>query len=150
MWHHGISRRADSHVTGLTGVWLEGLSRAGIMGAIRARHTWATSGLRLALGCTASGRPQGDFIPTPGREGLQVEVFFRGTAPWRRIDLLAPSAQGPTRAVATLENQSGAVECRHVLTIDSDQLRAGLGFLYVRASQEGGETAWASPWFWGR
>lgn len=47
---------------GLTGVVSPSLKRADISGALRARHTWATSGQRLVALLTANGAIQGDIL----------------------------------------------------------------------------------------
>ncbi len=148
MWHHGISAKADSHTTGLTGVWLDRLGRAGIMDAIRARRTWATSGGRLALAFSANGRPQGAIIDPPGPGGLQVEIHFSGQAPLQRIDVLAPLG-GATCPVATVQGGGAERAVDLSLSIPPGAFDAARGFVYVRAIQIDGETAWASPCFWG-
>lgn len=134
LWHHGVGRKADSHRTGLTGVWLEKLSRAGILDAIRTRRTFATSGAKIALGYKADGAWMGSKLPSPPSS---LEVSWSTDGPLE-LCVFTPVA-GVTTAVF-----KGAPEPHVPLPHLPDT-----GFLYLRLVQtETGETVWASPVFW--
>lgn len=145
-WHHGVSRKADSHTTGLTGVWLPHLGRSEIMAAIRARHTWATSGARMALAFTADGLPQGSVLP--GTPTLALQIAAVTTTPWRALTVFASTPEG-AHPVAQWQHDGQDLRCEQTITIDPATLNHRHGFVYVRVTQEDGETAWASPCFWG-
>ncbi len=134
LWHHGVGRKADSHRTGLTGVWLESISRGGVLDAIRSRRTFATSGGKIALGYRADGQWMGSELDAAPRS---VEVVWSATG---AIELCAlASVGGATKAVY----KGPAAD---VITLPD---LPDHGFLFLRlVEQDTGETAWASPVFW--
>lgn len=135
LWHHGMSHRADSHRTGLTGVWAPRLGRAEVLAAVRARRTWATTGEPLVLGFKADGAWMGEVLAQAPRR-LEVRVQLTGAG--GRLQVFAP-VSGRTAVVAAGAAVSGSF----------DLPALGVhGFLYVRVTQEDGALAWASPVFW--
>ena len=68
---------------GLTGVLAEQLDRASIGRALRARHTWATTGEHTALLVKAGPHVQGDAFRADGP--LSVDYQFLGGAGWDEI-----------------------------------------------------------------
>ena len=135
LWHHGVGRKADSHRTGLTGVWLEELSRPAVMDAIRSRRTFATSGGKIALGFRADGHWMGEELSAPPTR-LELAWSAQGAL---ELCLFAPGEGGVTYAVF-----KGAP--RAALTLPTLPAH---GFLYARLVEvDSGETAWASPVFW--
>jgi hypothetical protein len=136
LWHHGVGRKADSHRTGLTGVWLPRLSRGGIMSAIRARQTFATSGGKIALGFRADGHLMGSTLP---KSPTVLDVTWSAGGPLS-LCVFAPDDDGKTRAIFKGEPAE---------RITLDRPLPSHGFLYLRLTEtETGETAWASPVFW--
>ena len=148
LWHHGISRRRDSHRTGLTGVWLESPSRAAIMSAIRARRSWCTSGGKMALGFQADGNEMGEIIDgDPGELGVAVEVVCWAEEPLEELAVIASTAEG-ARVVHRWNKARGALQFSARAHIPQEMVSGPGRFLYVRAVQHNSETAWASPVFW--
>ena len=68
---------------GLTGVIAEHLDRKSIARALRARHTWATTGEHTALLVRAGRHVQGDALHHSG--ALSVDYRFLGGAGWDEI-----------------------------------------------------------------
>lgn len=145
LWHHGISPRADSHRTGLTGVWLPHLSREGILDALRARRTWASSGEKIALGFTLGEHWMGERLQAPPDPSLELRIHYQAAAPLSELAVLAHTAQG-TRAVARLQPTDTSGQWR--LPLPQASREPAQGFLYVRLTQEDGHVAWASPLTW--
>ncbi len=141
LWHHGISRKADSHRTGVTGVWLETLGRAEILEAIRTRRTFATSGGKVALGFTCNNAWMGAEIPYS--EEVELDVRFRATEEVKGIEVFACAPEGTIRlATHTPEVLDGKWKLA---------ARPGAAHaLYVRLVQADDEVAWASPVFFDR
>jgi hypothetical protein len=146
LWHHGVSPKADSHRTGLTGVWLEALDRAAILDAIRARRTWATSGARIALGFTLDGAWMGSRLDQPPAGAL--EITYRATKPVAELVAFVSDAHG-TRAVARHKPRNGPLGAAWRVDLGGALPQDGRACLYVRLAQKDKEVAWASPVFWG-
>ncbi len=144
LWHHGISPRADSHRTGLTGVWAPHLGRAEVLAALRARQTWATTGEPILLAMEADGAPMGAALAAAPR---QVRVGVQPTAACVRLELFAPGADGRTRVVVARALTLDIHSFDWILFDICDLLPAS-GFLYARLTQEDGGLAWGSPVFW--
>lgn len=72
---------------GLSGIYAEELSREGIFEAIRSRHTYATTGERIAL-CvtTADGKIMGDAWE--GTKPSEIRVQTAGTKPIEKIEIV--------------------------------------------------------------
>ncbi len=68
---------------GLTGIVAPALTRAGIATALRARHTWATTGERAVALIRAGDHIQGDAFAADGP--VRIEYRFLGDAGWDRI-----------------------------------------------------------------
>ncbi len=134
-WHHGVSRKQDSHRTGLTGFLATERTRAAVWQALKRRRCFATSGAKIGLWFEVDGRPMGE------------EIFAGVAVPFRVI----VSATAPLRSVMLVSN--GGQE----IALDASGRRAnifgtlppppdgGFSYYYVRAVQEDEEVAWSSP-----
>ena len=71
---------------GLTAVYAEDLTRAGIWEALTARRCYATSGERIGLWFEVDGQPMGSELATVGNPLATIEV--EGTAPLESVELL--------------------------------------------------------------
>lgn len=72
---------------GLAGIYAKELSRAGVFEALRARHTYATTGERIWLHVgTTDGRMMGDVITA--RTPPAIRIRAAGTGSIERIDVL--------------------------------------------------------------
>lgn len=68
---------------GLTGILCETLDRGAVGRALRARHTWATTGERLVALAECAGNRQGDEFTHRG--GATIAYRFLGDAGWDEI-----------------------------------------------------------------
>jgi hypothetical protein len=133
-WHHGIARWRNPFRAGLACIVGAEPTRGGIIAAIRARRTYATSGARIGLEVHVDGAPMGSELPLDTRGDLVVEVD--GTAPVARIVVVRDGAD------QVLDHGPPAPRA---------SARAALprldrpGYIYVRVEQVDGEAAWASP-----
>jgi hypothetical protein len=107
--------------------------RAGILAAIKKRHTYgATDNIIMDV---RSGRYlQGDEFKTNAAPTLEIHVI--GTGDLGKIDILRDSD-----VVATIEPHGPTCKC----TWADPQPAPGMHYYYVRAMQRDGELAWASP-----
>ncbi len=143
--HPGLSHLA-SPSGGLAAILSEDLTREAVLAALQARRVYATSGPRILLQTKLGGQPMGSSIEaatlTSGRQTeppadeLRVRVVAPG--PLERVDLIR---DGQVTEQILCEGQR---DVRFVRTIP--ELVAG-DYLYVRAVQTDGGTAWSSPFF---
>lgn len=126
---------------GKTGVWCENLTREEIFYAIRARHTFGTSGAKIGLffssGSAMMGdkvfRPQGAIpfnVKSVARNNIKELVIFRNNE-------------------IVYRSQPGTREVK-VDWIDDNPLNLPLAWYYARIHCDDNELAWTSPiWFTG-
>jgi hypothetical protein len=155
--HPGLAHLAGGS-GGLTGIVVadreHGATREGIAAALRARHTYATNGVRVLLRLRAGAAEAGDELPAPSGP-LELEARVVASERVERVELIcggpqgvpwaaeaAPSPPGPA-AAAIVEQRFplGAVTLER-FTVDG--LVPG-AWCYVRARLVGGGAAWASP-----
>jgi hypothetical protein len=135
LWHHGVSRKRDSHRTGLTAVLVKELSRPAVFEALRLRRCYATSGVPIALSLSVDGAPMGAEV-RPGAT-VHVEAFADGLSPLRRAELVGSG--GTSTPLHFTGSTLRAVT-------DVPALRTGTtGYLYLRVEQCDAEVAWSSP-----
>jgi hypothetical protein len=143
--HPGLSHLA-SPSGGLAAILSEDLTREGVLAALKARRVYATNGPRILLQTSLGGRAMGSAIEAaslttrgqtdPSADELRVRVVAPG--PLERVDLIRG---GQVSEQILCEGQR---EVRFVRTIP--ELTPG-DYLYVRAVQIDGGTAWSSPFF---
>lgn len=133
-WHHGIARWRNPFRSGLACVVDAEPTRAGILAALRARRSYATTGAKIAVRAELDGAPIGSELP----EGGELVVEVTGTAPIRRIVVVE---RGGERALAL--TASGLHAYARVRLAPRD----GVSYAYVRVEQADDEAAWLSP-FW--
>lgn len=134
----GLVGSSDSHYgfpgdRGLMGVMVERLDTESLFAALRARHTYATTGAQIRLGFTVNGAPMGSVLPATESVTVLVEVL--GTAALDEIVLLADEdivAQG------SIDDRRGMLQFRE------ESPPAGRRYR-VRVRQVDGELAWSSP-----
>ena len=88
---------------GLTGVLAAELTPHAVARALRARHTWATTGQRAVALLSAGDRRQGDEFVHSG--DLEVEYAFHAAQQWERIELR--DDQGAILHVRDLDAEAG-------------------------------------------
>ena len=126
-WH----RSERAYHSGLTAVYAAALTRQAVFDALYHRHTYATSGARMRVLCTANGVLPGECLPA-GSVRFQIEAV--GEQPISKLQLIHNgriawqcTGTGGLRLTAAPE-----------LTLRS-------GFCYLRVRQQDGHTAWVSP-----
>ena len=137
--HPGLAELAAGGQSGLAGIFTARLDRPSLLEAMRARHTFATNGIRPWLAVTIDVASMGDDLavsPSAITE-QRLHVRYEATAPILRIDLIR-------------SGQVAEVEGDGSLSLDIERiiprLRPG-EFHYVRIIQEDGGVAWSSPIF---
>lgn len=135
-WHHGIARWRNPFRAGLACVVGAEPTRAGIIAALGARRSYATSGARIGLHVEIDGAPMGSELPAGTRGELVVEVD--GTAPVTKIALVHAGGE------RVLDSGPAAPRARARCPLPAIE---GPGYAYVRIEQTDAEAAWASP-FW--
>ena len=144
-WHHGIAPRRNPFSTGLACVLAEEPSRAAVLGALRARRCYATSGARIVVAAEVDGAPMGSELPADAGGTLAVEL--EGTAPIARVVLVTPAAEDvlePARSPGAAPAADPSRFAARAALPRPD--RAGFYF-YLRVEQSDGHCAWSSP-FW--
>jgi len=126
---------------GKVGVWAEELTRESIFEAVRARHTFGTSGAKMSLFFGAGTAMMGDKVKRPegsikfrikglGLRAIDELVIFRNNEIVHRVE--------PKRTKFDLS------------WMDKEPPAAGLVWYYARIHTEDEELAWSSPiWFMG-
>lgn len=137
--HPGLPQLAGP-CGGLAAVLCEELDPDAVLAALRARHTYATTGARIVLRGNLGGRPMGSSLSRAelGEFGEFGSLIFEvvGTAPIESLDLL-----GPAGVLASIAGE-GQLELRGVLPLPED---FGEEWISLRAVQVDGERAWGSP-----
>lgn len=130
LWHHGVSRKRDPFVTGLTAVFAEP-TRASVLQALRDRRCYATSGARIGLRVDVEGAPMGSII---AHDNPLFHVGVEGTAPIERLSIIQDGQEVHT------DSGDAHMECSCRIRV-----RRPWSCCYARILQQGGEMAWSSP-----
>ncbi len=120
---------------GLAGIWAAELTREGVLEALRARRVYATSGPRILLSATLDDEPAGSTV-TP-RDTAELEALVVAPEILAGIDLVRSSRLVESTPLATRV---------HAQRWTLRDLERG-EYLYLRAVQRDGGTAWSSPFF---
>ncbi len=136
--HPGLAHLATP-AGGLAAILADELTREAVLEALRARRVYATNGPRIYLETALAGQPPGS-VTAAGElgEGPLLEVRVVAPGPLEAIDLVRSG-----RLVETAPC-NGRFDCA------VERRPAGLAageYLYVRARQLDGGTAWSSPFF---
>lgn len=133
---------------GLTCIWAEELTRAGLWQALKARRCYGTTGQRIRLEVTAAGQPMGAEFAADGPPEIEVKVW--GTAPIERVDIFRglelvysyPEviARAEDRVRVAWSGQRIRARNRLVrwdggLTIDRGKILAATGYAFDSASE---------------
>lgn len=119
---------------GLTAVWASELTRPALWDAIRRKHTYATTGARIAVRVTMADAFAGDRV-TAGQPPLTVDII--GTYLLQDVTVVANN-----RPIHRVSPDSDRVSFSYNLPADLPS-----GFVYVHVRQRDGHEAWTSP-FW--
>ena len=130
---------------GMAGIIADERTRESVAAALRARRTFATNGPRILLRTSLGGHRMGETV--------SVVDLARAAAAQEDLELVAQViAPGPIARIDVIHNRDV------VQTLDGEGRREILtrwavppldsgDFVYVRAVQQDGGTAWSSPWF---
>jgi len=127
LFHHGVGRKRDPFRTGLTAVQVEHNDRRHILGALRERRSYATSGVPIYLDVDAEGAPMGSVV----KAGSRVSIRAAGCAPIRKLSLV-----GPDGVIAEIDGSG--IEAEIETKLDA-------AWAYAKVEQLDGEMAWSSP-----
>ncbi len=133
-WHHGIARWRNPFASGLACLVGTERTRAGVLDALRARRSYATSGARIGLHVELEGAGLGAELPPETRGDVSVEVD--GTARVTAIVLVHSGGELPLE-----------IDARDTRASARGRVPDGARYVYVRIEQADGEAAWVSPWF---
>lgn len=122
---------------GLCAVWAPELTRNGIINAIRRRHCYGTTGVRIIVRFDIDGHPMGSAF-RPIRQSIRATIEVHGTEELRTIEVVGPTG---TVQFITCQRGSNAVQT----TVDLPSIHGG--YYYLRIMQADGERAWTSPVF---
>lgn len=137
--HPGLAHLGpDYSLGGLTAILADAPERAGVLAALRARRTYATSGPRVLLRFALGSAPMGTELDVDAGGSESLFVGYAGTAAVREATVVRSHGEPVTFEGA------GRTELELVGTLDD--LRPG-GWVYVRVVQVDGHAAWSSPVF---
>jgi hypothetical protein len=120
---------------GLCAVWAPELTRDALMGAIRRRSCYGTTGARILVRFDIDGHPMGSAF-RPGRDTARASVEVHGTDEVRSVEVVGP---GGTARFVPCGRGENVVRG----TVDLPVVRPG--YYYLRVTQADGERAWTSP-----
>ena len=139
--HPGLVQLYRGESGGLAAILSEDLTREGVREALRARRTYATNGARIYLSVTLDDMPMGSTLSHakwPPGQPPKLALLAVGVGDLDRIDVIR---SGRVERVAPGEGRR-----RIGLSVPVPDLRAG-EYLYVRAVQTDGGSAWSSPFY---
>ncbi|MHC4844735.1 MAG: CehA/McbA family metallohydrolase [Planctomycetota bacterium] len=132
--HPGLPQLAAAR-GGLAAILSDDLTREGILEALRARRTYATSGPRILLRATLDGKPMGSTVAA-GDAVLSAMVL--GTDLIDRIEIIRSGEVVERRVVGDRQDFLGSW--------DIERLEEG-EYVYLRVVQLDSGLAWSSPFF---
>jgi hypothetical protein len=135
------SRQQQGGPVGLTGVYADEFSRAGIFRGLYRRRCYATTGMRIGLDFRLNGAPMGSELSLAPRTERRLSLHVRGTAPLERAEVVSQGTVVHRFAVDGPDLEA--------YWIDERRTRPTHDFYYyVRVRQVDGHCAWSSP-IWG-
>ncbi len=120
---------------GKAAVFAPALTREALLDAIRARHTYGTTGAKIFLDVRVNGHLMGEKAKREGGP-VTVEVVAIGAGPLARVDICRNNQFIYSREI-------GGKEAR--LQFKDTKPLPGTSYYYVRVIQEDEEIAWSSP-----
>lgn len=135
IWHHQAGFKRNCIRSGLTAVIAENLSRESLFQAMKNRHTYATSGIKL-------------FLRFECEEGIQGDVLSVKKAPEFSVECISPD---PVSRIVIVKNNTdvyvyGGDGLRsRFIWIDPHPVPGKESWYYLRILTRSGEMAWSSP-----
>ena len=138
IWQHGVCWKRNAYRAGLTGVWAPELTREAILDAIRARRTFATTGVKLCLRFLCGGHPMGSEVQSPGSPKFTAEVAV-------------PPEEGHLDGIelvrdgVVVHTHGGEGQYSRFTFVDEQASEPGMSFYYARVTLRDNNMAWSSP-----
>ncbi|MCD6233862.1 MAG: CehA/McbA family metallohydrolase [Candidatus Marinimicrobia bacterium] len=135
IWHHRAGYKRNCIRSGLTAVIAEDLNRESLFQAMKRRHTYATSGIKL-------------FLRFECENGMQGDVLSIMNVPEFSVECISPD---PILRIVMVKNNSDVYEyggdglrSRFTWT-DPNPVPGKESWYYLRITTLSGEMAWSSP-----
>lgn len=141
----GFVGSGDSHWMGtgedygITGAYVDEVSREGIFEAIRARRVFASTGARALVDFRVNGAVLGGQIEANRGEPLKLEVRVQGDAPLDAVEIVKDHRV--LHAVAG----NGSSASFEYLDQSGPRPDGKASYLYIRVRQQNEQYIWASP-----
>ncbi len=133
-WHHGVSRKEDSNLTGLAGVWVKDLTRESIMEALKSRRCYATSGVPIYVDFRINHKLMGETLTLDAYPTLSFQVLGTST-----LDYVYLLRDGEIIYASGGDGKNAKGDY-----LDTD-VKDGNHYYTLRVVQKDGEMAWSSP-----
>ncbi|PYF72693.1 CehA/McbA family metallohydrolase [Pedobacter nutrimenti] len=166
----GIMGASDTHFLtpgegGLTAVLSPSLSRQELFQAIKNRHTYATSGVKIGVDFSVNGQIMGSEFKVSGTDSVRIHFAVQGTAPIDRIEVVKNTEDhfallrleqvpGTSKGIFMLYDPSKPQGGKRISSadlsrvsidlVDKTALREETSY-YLRVTQTDGQQAWTSP-----
>ncbi|MGQ9629431.1 MAG: CehA/McbA family metallohydrolase [bacterium] len=130
-----LNCRHFQYRTGYVAVLSKELSRRGVLGALRLRRCYATTGERIYIDFRIDGHPMGSDARAKASGKVEIEGTVAGTNLLKSVEVIR---DGET----LLELPCDSMTCALQYT---DSVSGGISYYYLRVTQVDGEMAWSSP-----
>jgi hypothetical protein len=114
----------------------EEATRASVLDAFRRRHCYGATD-NIVLDVKSGEHMMGDEFDAPTAGPVKLQVYVHGTRPVARVDIIKDF-------IYAYSTEPGQPKVQFEWT-DDERRGPGLSWYYVRALQDDGEIAWASP-----
>jgi hypothetical protein len=138
IWHHGICWKRDAYRAGLTGVWAPALTREQLMDALRARRTFATTGVKLCMRFAVDEAVMGSEARVEAPPAFRVEVAVppsEGRLHWLEI----------VRDGQVIHRYGGEGQHSRYTFVDTVSGGRSVSTYYLRVVLSDNNMAWSSP-----
>lgn len=125
---------------GLTCLLVDPANETGYAEALRARHTYATTGIRPLIEFSCDGLPMGSVVRRTEPPTFVISLTF--SEPIALIEIVKGFTGAPLPLEAVLTSKPNATSAAFSWT-DSDY--SGPSFYYLRVTDANGERSWTSP-----
>jgi hypothetical protein len=132
---HASSDHISTHISYAIALAEDG-ARVSILDAFRRRHCYGATD-NIVLDVRSGVHIMGDEFDAPASGPVKLKVLVHGTRPIARVDIIKDFVY-----VYSTEPNRPRVEFEWA---DDEKRGPGLSWYYVRAIQDNGELAWASP-----
>ena len=136
----GFTSGGEHEGVGVTAVYAEELTRESIFAALKARHTYGTTGAHIALDFRVNGHLMGEEIPCVETPSVQIRV--RGTCEISNIRLMRDG-----ESIHEWNDPDIGAEIDWVDTSLCGDEMTKSHYYYAAITQSDGEMAWSSPVF---